>query len=185
VIQVRFHGRGGQGVVTAAEILSVAAFLEGKYAQAFPSFGSERMGAPVASYCRIDDKSIRLREPVIEPDVIVIQDPTLLHNGKLFEGLASNGYVLLNSSCSSEQLKILGGQGKIAPSHFCAIPATEIALRHLNRPLPNSALLGGLTALTNLVKSESIIAAVQNKFAGSVGKRNAAAVAEACAFVVH
>ncbi|PIX74739.1 MAG: 2-oxoacid:acceptor oxidoreductase, partial [Rhodocyclales bacterium CG_4_10_14_3_um_filter_68_10] len=79
MFQVRIHGRGGQGVVTGAEMLSVAAFLEGEYAQAFPSFGSERTGAPVVAFCRIDRKEIRLREPIIEPDALIIQDPTLLH----------------------------------------------------------------------------------------------------------
>ena len=85
---VRFHGRGGQGVVTAAELLAAAAFLKGRYAQAFPSFGSERMGAPVLSFCRIDDKPIRTREPVDQPDALLIQDPTLLHQADLFAGLA-------------------------------------------------------------------------------------------------
>src|SRR5450756_2142092 len=84
MFQVRFHGRGGQGVVTAAELLSVAAFLEQRHAQAFPSFGSERMGAPVVSFCRIDDKEIRLREPILEPDALIIQDPTLLNQIDVF-----------------------------------------------------------------------------------------------------
>lgn len=88
MLQVRFHGRGGQGVVTAAELLSVAAFLDGHEAQAFPSFGSERMGAPVAAFCRISDTPIRLREPVTEPDVVVVVDATLLHHVDVFAGLA-------------------------------------------------------------------------------------------------
>ena len=79
MFEVRIHGRGGQGVVTAAEMLSVAAFLEGRHAQAFPSFGSERMGAPVVAYCRISDKEIRLREPVLKPNALIVQDPTLLN----------------------------------------------------------------------------------------------------------
>ena len=87
-VQVRFHGRGGQGVVTAAELLATAAFSEGRHAQAFPSFGSERMGAPVMSFCRIDDKPIRTHEPVTEPDALIVQDPTLLHQADLFAGLA-------------------------------------------------------------------------------------------------
>ena len=98
MFQVRFHGRGGQGVVTAAELLASAAFREDRYAQAFPSFGSERMGAPVMSFCRIDDKPIRTREPVTEPDALLIQDPTLLHQADLFDGLRPDGYVLVNSS---------------------------------------------------------------------------------------
>src|SRR3974377_1022807 len=87
MFQVRIPGRGGQGVVSGAEMLSVAAFLEGRYAQAFPSFGSERMGAPVMAFCRIDDKEIRLREPVLDPDSLIIQDSTLLHQVDLFSGL--------------------------------------------------------------------------------------------------
>src|SRR5690242_21796583 len=98
MFQIRIHGRGGQGVVTAAELLSVAAFLQGKYAQAFPSFGSERMGAPVMAFCRIDDRAIRLREPVTAPDALLIQDPTLLHTVNLFDGLAPGGYILMNST---------------------------------------------------------------------------------------
>ena len=88
-MQIRIHGRGGQGVVSAAEMLSIAAFLEGRYAQAFPSFGSERMGAPVMAFCRISDQPIRLREPVAQPDALIIQDPTLLHQSGLFDGLAA------------------------------------------------------------------------------------------------
>src|ERR1035437_7762317 len=97
MFQIRIHGRGGQGVVTAAELLSVAAFAEGRHAQAFPSFGSERMGAPVVSFCRMDDRPIRTREPVVEADAIIIQDPTLLHQVDVFGGLRPEGYVLINS----------------------------------------------------------------------------------------
>src|SRR4051812_44340826 len=100
MLQIRIHGRGGQGVVSAAEMLSLAAFEEGRYAQAFPSFGSERMGAPDAAYCRIDNREIRTREPVMEPDIVVVQDPTLLHQIDVFSGLAACGYLLVNSSRS-------------------------------------------------------------------------------------
>jgi 2-oxoacid:acceptor oxidoreductase gamma subunit (pyruvate/2-ketoisovalerate family) len=98
MFQVRFHGRGGQGVVTAAELLAEAAFREGRHAQAFPSFGSERMGAPVMSFCRISDRPIRTHEPVTEPDALIIQDPTLLHQTDLFAGLGREGYMLVNSA---------------------------------------------------------------------------------------
>jgi alcohol dehydrogenase len=98
VFQVRFHGRGGQGVVTAAELLAAAAFSDGRHAQASPSFGSEWMGAPVMSFCRIDGKPIRTHEPVSEPDALVIQDPTLLHQADLFAGLGHDGYLLINST---------------------------------------------------------------------------------------
>ena len=104
MFQIRIHGRGGQGVVSGAEMLSVAAFLEGRHAQAFPSFGSERMGAPVMAFCRIDDKVIRLREPVLQPDALIVQDCTLLHQVDLFNGLAKGGFILLNSTRTIDEL---------------------------------------------------------------------------------
>ena len=110
MFEVRIHGRGGQGVVTAAELLASAAFREDRHAQAFPSFGSERMGAPVMSFCRIDDKPIRTHEPVTEPDALIIQDPTLLHQAELFQGLGRDGYMLLNSARSFAEL----GMGEFA-----------------------------------------------------------------------
>ena len=167
MFQIRIHGRGGQGVVSAAEMLSVAAFLEGQYAQAFPSFGSERNGAPVMSFCRIDDKPIRLREPVTEPDALIIQDPTLLHLAGLFDGLSPNGFVLINAS---ELVEL-----PCPPEHRLAIPATELALEYVRRPVPNAALLGGFAALTGKLQLESIFAAIRGKFSGEVGERNVAA----------
>ncbi|MGZ4545586.1 MAG: 2-oxoacid:acceptor oxidoreductase family protein, partial [Blastococcus sp.] len=104
MFQIRFHGRGGQGAVTAAEMLSVAAFIEGRHAQAFPSFGSERTGAPVVSFCRIDDNPIRTREPIARPDALVIQDPTLLHQVDVFGGLVAGGCVLINSGKTPDAL---------------------------------------------------------------------------------
>ena len=104
MLQIRIHGRGGQGVVTAAEMLSIAAFEQGRHAQAFPSFGSERTGAPVVAFCRIDDREIRLREPVLAPDVLIVQDPTLLHQVDVFQGLQPDGYVLINSKRSFDEL---------------------------------------------------------------------------------
>ena len=104
MLQVRIHGRGGQGVVTAAELLALAAFDEGRYAQAFPSFGSERMGAPVVSFCRIDEREIRVREPVMEPDVLIVIDPTLLHQVDVFGGLRPEGFILINTTRSFDEL---------------------------------------------------------------------------------
>ena len=106
MFQIRIHGRGGQGVVTAAELLSVAAFLEDKHAQAFPSFGSERMGAPVVSFCRIDTKEIRLREPIVAPDALIVQDETLFKAIDVFLGLKDNGYLLVNTNQSFGDLQL-------------------------------------------------------------------------------
>ena len=120
MFQVRIHGRGGQGVVTAAELLSVAAFREGRHAQAFPSFGSERTGAPVVAFCRLDTRPIRLREPILEPDALIIQDPTLLHQVDVFGGLRHDGYILINTSRTFEELgleRVRGGLPAGAAPH--------------------------------------------------------------------
>jgi pyruvate ferredoxin oxidoreductase gamma subunit len=179
MFQIRIHGRGGQGVVTAAEMLSVAAFLEGRHAQAFPSFGSERTGAPVVAFCRIDDKEIRLREPVLRPDALIIQDPTLLHQVEVFAGLARDGYILINTTRTFEEL----GAGEFVrgfeAGKVCIVPATELALKHVGRPVPNAALLGGFAALTGRISIESVVAAIREKFSGKVADGNVAAATQA------
>lgn len=183
MFQIRIHGRGGQGVVSGAEMLSVAAFLEGRYAQAFPSFGSERTGAPVVSFCRISDREIRLREPVMEPDAIIIQDPTLLHQVDVFSGLKQDGYVLINTSRSFEQLGISEiSQGRIS-ERMCTVPANELAIKFVGRPMPNAVLLGGFAALSGRLQLDSVAAAVREKFAGKVADGNIAAATAAYDFV--
>ncbi|OIQ94885.1 pyruvate synthase subunit PorC [mine drainage metagenome] len=183
MFQVRIHGRGGQGVVSGAEMLSIAAFLQGNYAQAFPSFGSERTGAPVVAFCRIADREIRLREPVMQPDALIIQDPTLLHQVDVFGGLQQDGYVLINTSRSFEAL----GIGEIATGRraerLCTVPASELALQHVGRPLPNAALLGGFAALSGMIDLASVAAAVREKFSGKVADGNIAAATAAYDFV--
>jgi pyruvate ferredoxin oxidoreductase gamma subunit len=150
MFQVRIHGRGGQGVVTAAEILSIAAFREGWHAQAFPSFGSERTGAPVVAFCRIDDKEIRSREPVLAPDALVIQDP--------FEALGARDFARSRDA-----------------KRACTVPATELALRHFGRPLPNAALLGGFAALSGRLSIDAVAAAIAEKFPEKIATGNIAA----------
>ncbi|MDJ0610754.1 MAG: 2-oxoacid:acceptor oxidoreductase family protein [Kiloniellales bacterium] len=179
MFEIRLHGRGGQGVVTAAELLSVAAFDEGKHAQAFPSFGSERMGAPVVSFCRIDDQEIRLREPILEPDALIIQDPTLLHSIDLFSGLNPEGYILINSTRSFEELGIADLAKRFPPHHVCDVGATELAVKHVGRPLPNAALLGGFAAITKVISFDSVADAIRERFPGPVGDANVAAAREA------
>ncbi len=156
-------------------MLSIAAFIEGRYAQAFPSFGSERMGAPVTAFCRISNLPIRVHEPVAEPDALIIQDPTLLHQGSLFDGLHPDGYVLVNSSRNLEELDIGSYVGKLPRGHVVTAPATELALRYVGRPLPNSTLLGAFAAMTGELRLESVLAAIRQKFAGKIGEANAAA----------
>ena len=166
-------------MVTAAELLSIAAFDEGRHAQAFPSFGSERTGAPVVSFCRFSDAPIRTREPVAEPDALIVQDPTLLHQVDLFAGLRPGGYVLINSGRDVDAL----GLGELAagfePGRLVVVPATAIARELLGRPLPNAALLGGFAALTGRLRLACVIAAIEERFPGAAGEGNAAA-ARAC-----
>jgi pyruvate ferredoxin oxidoreductase gamma subunit len=177
VIEIRIHGRGGQGVVTAAELLSVAAFAEGRHAQAFPTFGSERTGAPVVAFCRIDDRPIRTRDPIAEPDVVIVQDPTLVHHVDVFGGLRPDGYVLLNTS---RDLAELG----LADLERClTVPATEIAREHLGRPVPNVPLLGAFAALTGVVSLRAVQRAIRERFGGEIGEQNANAAAAAFALV--
>lgn len=179
MFQIRVHGRGGQGVVTAAEMLSVAAFEEGRHAQAFPSFGSERTGAPVVAFCRISDKEIRLREPIAEPDAIIIQDPTLLHQIDVFAGLKTDGYVLLNSRHSLETLGLSELVKSRRAERFCTLPATELGLKHVGRPIPNVPLIAGFAALSGTIQLESVIKAINEKFKGKVAEGNIAAATEA------
>ena len=179
MFQVRIHGRGGQGVVTAAEMLSIAAFTEGRHAQAFPSFGSERTGAPVVAFCRIDDAEIRAREPISRPDALIVQDPTLLHQVDVFSGLCDDGYILINSGRSFGELGLGEFVERFRRERLLTLPATDLAREHLGRPIPNAALVGGFAALSGLISLESVAAAIRAKFPGKVGDGNIAAATAA------
>ena len=185
VFEIRIHGRGGQGVVTAAELLSVAAFLEGRRSQAFPTFGSERMGAPVTAFCRISDQPIRSREPVARPGALIIQDPTLLHHVPVFEGLPDSGYVLINSTRSFEELGLEDLCRRLSPERCSTVPATQLALEKVGRPVPNAALLGAFAALTGQARIDFIQSAIRERFPGRVGEANAAAALAAYELVLN
>lgn len=179
MFQIRIHGRGGQGVVTAAEMLSIAAFEEGRHAQAFPSFGSERTGAPVVAFCRIADQEIRLREPIMAPDALVIQDPTLLYQVHVFAGLKKGGYILINTNKSFEELGLADYVRDWPADRLLTVSATDIARKHVGRPVPNVPLLGGFAAASGLIQLESVIKAIHRKFGGKVAEGNIAAATEA------
>jgi pyruvate ferredoxin oxidoreductase gamma subunit len=179
MFQIRIHGRGGQGVVSGAEMLSVAAFLEGHYAQAFPSFGSERMGAPVMAFCRIDDKEIRLREPVLAPDALIIQDSTLLHQVDLFNGVPKRGFILINSTHSFDEMGLGGFALGVQRYRMCTVPATDLALKHVGRAVPNVPMLGGFAAVTGVITLPSLVAAIRQKFPAALAEKNVAAATEA------
>ena len=183
MFQIRIHGRGGQGVVTAIELLSLAAFSEGRHAQAFPSFGSERTGAPVVGFCRIDDKEIRSHEPISEPDALIVQDPTLLHQVDVFAGLAPDGYVLINSSRSLDELGLEDLYSRFRHERMLTVPATELAREHVHRPIPNAAMLGGFAALSGLISQAAVAKAIEHRFPPGLAASNIAAAEAAFAFV--
>jgi len=168
--------------VTAAELLSVAAFIDGRYAQAFPSFGSERTGAPVVAFCRIGEKPIHSREPIAAPDALIVQDPTLLHLPEIFAGLRSDGYLLINSPREPEDLP-LALPVALDPVRVKTVPATEMAVARVGRPVPNTVLLGGFAALTGQVSLDAVLEAIRHRFPGPVGEANLAAATDAFQFV--
>ncbi len=174
MFEVRIHGRGGQGVVTAAELLSLAAFDEGRWAQAFPSFGSERMGAPVVSFCRIDDHEIRTREPVMEPDALIVGDPTLLHQVDVFGGIRSDGFILINTAKSFAQLGLDGFVEDLGSERLLTVPASKLAREHTGRAVANAALLGGFAALTGMISLDAVARAIRERFKGALGEGNVA-----------
>ena len=185
MFQIRIHGRGGQGVVTAAETLALAGFMEGHKAQAFPSFGSERTGAPVVAFARLSSQEIRLREPVLEPDVVLIQDRTLLDSVDVFGGLKPEGYVLINSSQSVEALGLEDLARRLPAGHVLTVPATRFALEKIGRPLPGAGMLAGFAAMTGMMKLESVQAAYNEKFSGRVAQANAEVAALAYESIIR
>jgi len=175
MIEVRLHGRGGQGAVTSAELLAISAINQGKYAQAFPSFGPERRGAPVMAFLRVSDERIRTREKVYNPDIVVVLDPSLPTIVKVTQGLKENGWVILNSHKDEKTLReILGGyEGKLA-----AVDATKIAIEVLGLPITNTTMLGALLKATNLVDQSYLEEALEHRF-GRLAEKNKAAMARA------
>lgn len=166
MIEIRIHGRGGQGNVVAAYLLATAAFETGRYGQAFPSFGAERRGAPVMAFVRISDQPIRRRCQIRQPAFLVIQDEALLHVPGVLEGLLSGGGVLVNSNRTSEALSAR------AKRDMVALPASLLAREELGRPLPNTALLAAFLALTGLLPLEALHRALSERFSGRILDNN-------------
>ena len=182
LLQIRLHGRGGQGVVTAAEMLSLAAFLEGHYAQAFPSFGSERTGAPVVAYARIADKDIRTHEPILRPDAVVIQDRTLLMALDVFGGLSDQGFAIINSADPAEKI-VPELVKRLPPGHVLTVPATDFAMQKIGRPLPGAPMLAALAAATDVFRLDSVQKSFQTRYPGKVGDANADTAALAYEYI--
>jgi pyruvate ferredoxin oxidoreductase gamma subunit len=162
--QIRIHGRGGQGVVTAAELIAIAAFIDKKEAQAFPSFGVERTGAPIEAYARISDQFIKTREQIYHPDVLIVQDSTLLDAIDVAHGCNEKTLVIINTSKSKGELKI-----NIPKENIFTIDATKIALEIIGKNLANTVILGAFAKATGLVSLSSLKLAINEKF-GEKGK---------------
>ncbi|RXE55863.1 pyruvate ferredoxin oxidoreductase [Methanoculleus taiwanensis] len=170
--ELRIHGRGGQGSVTAAELIAVAAFESGVYAQAFPAFGVERRGAPVQAFVRFSDKKIRLRSQVYEPDYVIVQDSTLIKDVNVFQGLKDGGIAIINTERAPdgglpEGVKVL------------TIDATSIALEVLGVPITNTTLMGAFAAATGEIELGALENALRHRFAGSMADKNVLAARRA------
>lgn len=184
MLQIRLHGRGGQGVVTAAEMLSLSAFLEGHCAQAFPSFGSERTGAPVVAYARIDQQEIRTHEPILTPDAVVVQDRTLLSALDVFAGLKDDGYAIINTKEAPEEI-VPELVKRLPEGHVLTVPATDFAMQKIGRPLPGAPMIAALAAATGIFKLESVQKSFQTRYPGKVGDANAETAALAYEFIMN
>jgi pyruvate ferredoxin oxidoreductase gamma subunit len=174
--EIVFHGRGGQGAVAGADILADAAMRDGKYSQSFPTFGPERRGAPVMAFTRIDDKPIRVRCQIYEPDYVIVLDATISQTTNLTSGLKPDGSVIINTPLTAEKIseeKIIT-KGKIYP-----VDASSIATKILGSPILNTVILGAFSAATGEVKLESLFQAVENRFPKNVAEKNNAAMEEA------
>jgi pyruvate ferredoxin oxidoreductase gamma subunit len=170
MIEIRFHGRGGQGAVTSAEILALAAIGEGRYAQAFPSFGPERRGAPVVAFCRISDQPIKIRANIYEPDLVVVLDASLLKIVNVAAGLKPNGILITTSKDSAEKVRDqLGIKNRLA-----VVDAVKIAAEILGLPITNTTMLGSLAKVQKVVEKESFIAPLRERF-GRIAEKNISA----------
>jgi len=174
--EIRWHGRGGQGAWTASELLAKAAILEGKYIQSFPEFGPERMGAPVNSYTRISEEPIKLHCSIYNPDVVVVLDPTLLKTVPVTQGLKEDGVLIINTQEKPTEVRRKLG---LKTGKIWTVPATEIAIRILGRPITNTAMIGAVARATQVVSLESIEKAAKERFPPNVAEKNIAIIKEA------
>jgi len=170
--ELRIHGRGGQGSVTAAELIAVAAFKSGVYAQAFPAFGVERRGAPVQAFVRLSDEKIRLRSQIYEPDYVIVQDSTLIKDVPVFSGLSKGGIAIINSEKK-------GGIEVPDGVKLIVIDAMSLALEVLGVPITNTILMGAFAAASGEIELSAIGEAINERFSGSLAEKNVAAAAKA------
>jgi pyruvate ferredoxin oxidoreductase gamma subunit len=174
MIEVRWHGRGGQGAVTSVELLAVAAIGVGKYAQGFPSFGPERRGAPVAAFSRIDEKKIKVRSGIYKPDVVVVLDSSLIGLVNVTEGLKPDGTLIVNTAKTPQEIKEeLRFSGTVA-----TVDATGIARKEMGVPIANTTMIGALLKMIGIMDLEAMKEAVEHRF-GRLAQKNLAAMKRA------
>ncbi|MFN3383937.1 MAG: pyruvate ferredoxin oxidoreductase subunit gamma [Archaeoglobaceae archaeon] len=174
MIEVRFHGRGGQGVVTAADFLAIAGFKEGYYTLSFPTFGAEKRGTPVASFLRISDEPIVVRDEIYNPDYVVVLDPSVFESVNVVSGLKENGMLIANFPKGAEDLRAV-----LKFPRVVTINATKIAMKILGRPITNTTMVGAFAGATNLFKLETLMETVEEVFEGSLAEKNKLAIEEA------
>ena len=168
LIEVRFHGRGGQGAWTASLLLAQAGLKEKKFIQSFPTFGPERAGAPILAFTRISDEPIRLHSSVYEPDVVVVLDPTLL-GPSVVEGIKKDTKLIVNTSQTPADVKEKLG---VERNETWVVDATDLAMKLLGRPITNTAMLGAVIRASGMVKLESVLGVAKERFTGKVMEQN-------------
>jgi pyruvate ferredoxin oxidoreductase gamma subunit len=171
--EIRIHGRGGQGNVTASEFLAEAAFADGLYSQAFPMFGSERHGAPVTAYVRISDAPIRLRSQVYEPDYLIVQDASLFAGNDLLDGLKDGGLVVINTELSPSEFEV--------PERYRAVtvPATQLALEIVGKPIINTIMVGAFAGASGEIRLDALEKSVRERYPGELGEKEIVAMRRA------
>ncbi len=175
--EIRIHARAGQGAITTAALLGFTYFKEGKYPYAFPHFGAARMGAPMNAFVRVDEHPVRMRSQIYEPDYIIVVDPTLMRGFNCFTGLKENGIAVINDSEGMELPRTKAKQKVIV------VPAGDIAMKTIGRPLANTTLLGAFAAATGEFALETLLDVVKSRFSGKALEGNIEAVKQGYAFV--
>ncbi len=174
MIEIRLHGRGGQGAVTSAELLAIAAINSGKYAQAFPNFGPERRGAPVMAFIRIDDKPIKTRYMIYNPDMVLVLDPSILYLADVASGLKKEGVLVTNSKNPASKIK----EGLGIENSIATVNANKIAMEELGVPITNTTMLGALLKVQKFLDLDTLLGPFQNRF-GRLAEKNIAALQRA------
>jgi pyruvate ferredoxin oxidoreductase gamma subunit len=172
MIEIRIHGRGGQGAVTTSQLLSIAAFDDGKQSQGFPAFGVERRGAPSNAFVRIDDKPINVRSQIYEPDVVIVLDASLFNAIKVTEGLKNKGMIVINSSKKPEEFKLDSFK-------VFTFDATHLAMEVFGKPIVNTIMVGAYAALSGQISLDGLLKACDQRFEGDLAETNKAALKKA------